>query len=317
MKISEISIKRPIYVIVLFSVLSILGYLGYRSLSAELMPKFTPPVINVQIIYPGASPTEVENSVTRKVEDALSSMEGIDKIQSYSYESMSMLFVTFKYGTDIDKSIADAQNFIDAKRSQLPVSVLSPVISKVTVDDKAIIILSATSDLEATQFYDLMDKRIIPQLSGIKGVSKATLVGGLQREIQVNLDAVRMRALGVTPAQIQGVIRASNLDFPTGSLRNPETQTAVRLSGKFTGVDEIRNLVVMTTPTGSQIRLQDIAEITDAIKDPASLARVNGEDAILINIFKQSDANAVDVSDNIRKTMTSLGKDFADRKSVV
>jgi len=311
MKISEISIKRPIYVIVLFSVLSILGYISYRSLSAELMPKFTPPVINVQIIYPGASPTEVENSVTRKVEDALSSMEGIDKIQSYSYESMSMLFVTFKYGTDIDKSITDAQNFIDAKRSQLPVSVLSPVISKVTVDDKAIIILSATSDLEATEFYDLMDKRILPQLSGIKGVSKGTLVGGLQREIQVNLDATRMRALGVTPAQIQGVIRSSNLDFPTGSIRNPETQTAVRLSGKFASVDEIRNLVVMTTPTGSQVRLQDIAEITDAIKDPSSLARVNGEDAILINIFKQSDANAVEVSDNIRKTIASLEDEYS------
>ena len=312
MRISEISIKRPIYVIVLFSVLSILGYIGYRNLSAELMPKFTPPVINVQIVYPGASPTEVENSVTRKVEDALSSMEGIDKIQSYSYESLSMLFVTFTYGTDIDKSIADAQNYIDAKRSQLPVSVLSPVISKVTVDDKAIIILSATSDLEATQFYDLMDKRILPQLSGIKGVSKGILIGGLQREIQVNLDATRMRALGVTPAQIQGVIRASNLDFPTGSIRNPETQTAVRLSGKFTDVSEIRNLVVMTTPTGSQIRLQDIAEITDAIKDPSSLARVNGEEAILINIYKQSDANAVDVSNNIRKTIVSLENEFSE-----
>jgi len=314
MKISEISIKRPIYVIVLFSVLAILGFISYRNLSAELMPKFTPPVINVQIIYPGASPSEVENSLTRKVEDALSSMEGIDKIQSYSYESMSMLFVTFKYGTDIDKSITDAQNFIDAKRSQLPVSVLAPVISKVTVDDKAIILLSATSDLEPTQFFDMMDKRILPQLSGIKGVSKGTLVGGLQREIQVNLDATRMRAFGVTPAQIQGVIRSSNLDFPTGSIRNSETQTAVRLSGKFTSVDEIRKLVVMTTPTGSQVRLQDIAEITDAIKDPTSLARVNGEDAILINIYKQSDANAVDVSDNIRKTIASLENEYSGNK---
>lgn len=311
MKISEISIKRPIYVIVLFSVLSILGFISYKNLSAELMPKFTPPVINVQIIYPGASPSEVENSVTRKVEDALSSMEGIDKIQSYSYESLAMLFVTFKYGTDIDKSITDAQNLIDAKRSQLPVSVLSPVISKVTVDDKAIIILSATSDLEPTQFFDLMDKRILPQLSGIKGVSKGTLVGGLQREIQVNLDATRMRALGVTPAQIQGVIRSSNLDFPTGSIQNSETQTAVRLSGKFTSVDEIRNLVVMTSQTGAQVRLQDIAEITDAIKDPSSLARVNGEDAILINIYKQSDANAVDVSNNVRKTIESLEKEYS------
>ena len=311
MKITEISIKRPIYVIVLFSVLTILGYLGYRSLSAELMPKFTPPMINVQIIYPGASPSEVENSLTRKVEDALSGMPGIDRIQSYSYEGMSMLIVSFTYGTDIDKSITDAQNLISSKMSQLPREILTPIINKLTVDDKAIITLSATSKLEATQFYDLMDKRIIPELSGIRGTAKITMAGGQQREIQVNLDAQRMRAYGVSPAQVQGVIRAANLDFPTGSIRNEETNTAVRLSGKFKSVEEIRNLVVFTTPSGSQIRLQDIAEITDAVKDPKNLARVNGEEAILVNILKQGDANAVQVSDQVRKKIVELEDEYS------
>ena len=120
MKISEISIKRPIYVIVLFAVLTLLGYIGFRSLSAELMPKFTPPVINVQVVYPGASPLEVENSLTRKLENAISSMEGIDQIQSFSFEGMSMLFVSFKYGTDIDKSITNAQNLVASKMMELP-----------------------------------------------------------------------------------------------------------------------------------------------------------------------------------------------------
>ncbi len=314
MKISEVSIKRPIYVIVLFLVLTILGYISYTSLSAELMPKFTPPTINVQIVYPGASPSEVENSLTRKVEEALSSMEGIDKIQSYSYESMSMLFVTFTYGTDINKSITDAQNLLDSKMSQLPREILAPVISKITIDDKAIITLSVTSDLEATQFYDLMDKRIVPELSRIKGTAKINLSGGQQREIQVNLDQERMRAYCVTPAQILGVIRASNLDFPTGSIRNSETNTAVRLSGKFNSTDEIRNLVIFTSPTGSQVRVQDVAEITDAIKDPLTLARLDGKDAILVNILKQSDANAVDVSDQIHKTIKDLEVEYAAEK---
>lgn len=311
MKISDISIKRPIYVIVLFTVLSILGYISFRNLSAELMPKFTPPVISVQIVYPGASPSEVENLLTRKVEDALSSMEGIDKIQSYSFEGMSMVVVSFRYGTDIDKSITNAQNLLDAKKMDLPREILPPTVSKITIDDKPILMLSATSRLDATDLYDLMDKRIIPELLTLNGVAKVSLVGGQEREIQVNLDADRMRAYGVTSLQIQGAIRAANLDFPTGSLKNPETNTAVRLSGKFRSVEDIRNIVIMTTPSGSQIRLRDIAEVSDAVKDPSKLARINGEDAILVNLLKQSDANSVKVSDEVHDEITKLQTEYS------
>lgn len=312
MKISEISIKRPIYVIVLFAVLTLLGYIGFRSLSAELMPKFTPPVINVQVVYPGASPLEVENSLTRKLENAISSMEGIDQIQSFSFEGMSMLFVSFKYGTDIDKSITNAQNLVASKMMELPRDILSPTINKVTVDDKPIITIAATSNLEATAFYNLMDKRILPDINGIKGVAKVSMTGGQAREIQVNLNMDKMRALGITPIQIQGIIRASNLDFPTGSLKSPETSTIVRLSGKLGSIEEIRNLVITTLPTGSQIRLKDVAEISDAIKDPTTLARVNGQEALLVNLLKQGDANAIDVSDMVRKRIAELETEFTD-----
>lgn len=312
MKISEISIKRPIYVIVLFAVLTILGFLSFKDLGAELMPKFTPPMINVQVVYPGASPSEVENSLTRKLEDALSGMEGIDQIQSYSFEGMSMLFVLFNYGTDIEKSMTRAQNLIASKMMELPRDILSPSINKVTVDDKPIISLSATSNLEATAFYDLMDKRILPDINSIKGVSKVRLIGGQAREIQVNLDMDKMRALGITPIQVQGLIRASNLDFPTGSLKNDETSTIVRLSGKLKSINAVRNLVIATLPTGTQIRLNDVAEITDAVKDPATLARVNGQEAVLVNLLKQGDANAIEVSDLVRKRMAELESEYAD-----
>lgn len=312
MKISEVSIKRPIYVIVLFTVLTILGYLAFRNLSAELMPKFTPPMINVQVVYPGASPLEVENSLTRKLEDALSSMEGIDQIQSYSFEGMAMMFVLFNYGTDIDKSITNAQNLIASKMMELPRDVLSPTINKVTVDDKPIISISAISNLEATAFYDLMDKRVLPNLNSIKGVAKVNMLGGQAREIQVNLDMRKLRAFGFTPIQIQGVIRASNLDFPTGSLRSMETSTIVRLSGKFDAVEDIKNLVITTLPNGKQLRLKDVAEVADVVKDPTILARVNGEEAVLVNLLKQGDANAIEVSDMVRKRIDELENEFAN-----
>ncbi|OPZ26894.1 MAG: Multidrug resistance protein MdtC [Bacteroidetes bacterium ADurb.BinA174] len=311
MKITELSIKRPVYVIVLFLLLTVLGYLSYKSLSAELMPKFTPPVLNVQIIYPGASPSEVENSLTRKAEDALSSMEGIDQLQSYSFEGMSMLIVSFTYGTDIDKAITDAQNLLAAKRAELPRDILSPTISKISVDEKPILILSATSNLEPTEFYDLIDKRVLPELSRVQGMAKISLVGGMQREIQINLNQEKMKAFGLTPVMVQGAIRGANLDFPTGYLHSDESQTAIRLSGKLNSIHELRNLVINTTQTGAQIRLGDIADVSDAVKDPVKLGRINGQDAILINLQKQSDANAIRVSEQVTKLIGQLQETYS------
>lgn len=298
--------------IVLFLVIAILGFLGYSSMKAELMPPFTPPSMNVQVVYPGASPTEVENSLTRKLEDVLSSLQGVESMRSYSFEGMSMVFVSFTYGTDIDNAISDAQNKIASKKAELPSAILSPMINKISVADKSIITLSVTSDLETTEFSDLVQHRIVPELLRVPGMAKVESIGERPKEIQINLDMEVMRALGMTPVQVLGVLRAANLDFPTGSLRNDKTNTSIRLSGKLESVDEIRGLVMMTLPTGTQIRLSDIAEVTENAKDAVKLARVNGKDAVLLNIFKQSDANAIDVSDRVQECLVSLEKDYSD-----
>lgn len=311
MTLSEHSIKRPITVIVLFLVIAILGILGYFGLQAELMPKFTPPSMNVQVVYPGASPTEVENSLTRKLEDALSSLQGIESMRSFSFEGMSMVFVSFTYGTDIDKSISDAQNKIDSKKAELPSTILAPMINKVTVDDKSVMQLSITSSLETMAFSDFIDRNILPELLRIPGMAKVDAIGKHPREIQVNLDMEVIRALGIAPVQVLGSLRAANLDFPTGSLRSEKTHTILRLSGKLNSVEEIRNLVIMTLPTGTQIRLSDIAEVTESAKDADKLARINGKDAVLLNIFKQGDANAIDLSNRIEQVCTVLERDNA------
>lgn len=311
MKITELSIKRPVYVTVLFLLLTVLGYLSYKNLNAELMPKFTPPVLNIQIVYPGASPGEVENSLTRKAEDALSSMEGIDQMQSFSFEGMSMLIVSFVYGTDIDKATTDAQNLLAAKRSELPRDILSPTVSKISVDEKPILVLSAKSALEATEFYDLLDRHIVPELSRVRGAAKISLVGGLQRELQINLNSDRMKTFGLTPVMVQGAIRASNLDFPTGYLHTDDSQTAIRLSGKLRSIEELRRTVVSVTQTGAPVRLSDVADVVDAVKDPVKLGRVNAQDAVLINLLKQSDANAIRVSEEVARSIEELEEAYS------
>lgn len=311
MKISELSIRRPVYVIVLFLVIGILGFLGYSSMKAELMPKFTPPSLNVQVIYPGASPSEVESSLTVKLEDVLSSMSGVESMRSYSFEGMSMVFVSFTYGTDIDEAMTDAQNKINSKKAELPSAILSPIINEIGVDSKSVMTLSMSSSLETTEFTDLINHRLLPEFQKIPGMAKVETVGERQREIQVNMDMDVMSGLGISPVQVLGVLRGSNLDFPTGSIQDGRTHTTLRLSGKLKDVEEIRGLVMMTLPNGTQIHLSDIADVVETAADVKTIARINGEDAVLVNIFKQEDANAIELSDMVAETITSLEEEYA------
>ncbi len=312
MRLSELSIRRPIYVAVLFLLITILGLLGLRSLQSELMPKFTPPTMNVSVVYPGASPTEVENSLTRKLEDALSSLQGIESMRSFSFEGMAMVFVSFRYGTDIDKAMTDAGNRIAANKMQFPPSALPPVINKITVDDKAVMTLALRSDLESGDFSDLVRQRIIPELLSIPGVAKVDAIGDRPSEIQVNLDIETLNSLGMSPLQVMGAIRAANLDFPTGSINDSDTHTSIRLSGKLASVDQMRSLVIMSLPAGTQIRLSDVAEVAEVPKDVTRIARLNGKETILLNIFKQGDANAIDLSDAVARLAEELESSYSD-----
>lgn len=311
MKISDLSIRRPIYVIVLFLVIGILGFLGFSSMKAELMPKFTPPSLNVQVIYPGASPTEVESSLTVKLEDVLSSMAGVESMRSYSFEGMSMVFVSFTYGTDIEKAVTDAQNKINSKKAELPAGILSPIVNEISVDARSIMTLAVSSNLDAVDFSDLVRRNLVPELQSIPGMAKVESVGEHPREIQVNMNMAVMRELGLTPVQVMGVLKGSNLDFPTGSLQDGVTNTAIRLSGKLESVEEIRGLVLMTMPNGTQIRLSDVADVVETASAVNTLARVDGEEAVLINIFKQENANAIDLSDAVQETVARLETKYA------
>ena len=138
-------------------------------------------------------------------------------------------------------------------------------------------------------------------------------VGEREREIQVNLDMEKLRSLSISPIQIQGILRSANLDFPTGSLRSQTNNTTIRLTGKLSSVDEIRNLIVVTLPTGTQIRLSDVAEVVETAKDLNKIARVDGKDAVLLNIFKQGDANAIDLSNSVAKATKELQETFKNQ----
>lgn len=305
MKIAEISIKRPSIIIVLFTILILGGAFSYSQLGYELIPKFESNVISVATIYPGASPSEIENTVTKKVEDAIASLENIKKIDSKSYESLSIVSITLTTQADIDVSMNDAQRKINAILADLPQDADPPSLSKFSLSDLPIITIGANGKMAEAAFYDLIDKKISPILSRVNGVAQVNIIGGQEREIQVNLDANKLQGYGLSIPQVQQIILASNLDFPTGNIQTREQKILIRLAGKYKDVNELRNLIVLDQ-NGVQVRLKDIADVQDTQKEAEKLARVDQKSAIILQIVKQSDANAVAVSEDVLKTIASL-----------
>ncbi|MCB0631415.1 MAG: efflux RND transporter permease subunit [Saprospiraceae bacterium] len=310
MKLAEISIKRPTMIIVLFTVLTLAGLLSYQALNYELLPKFSPPVLSITTIYPGASPSEVENTVTKTIEDAVASMENIKKLEATSFESVSVVVVTLKTGADVDYALNEAQRKVNAILNQLPDDTDPPSLNKFSLDDLPIMTLSATAEMDSKSFYDLMDKRISPQLSRIEGVAQVSLIGGREREIQVNLDAEKLQAYGLSILQVQQMIVSSNLDFPTGRVETRDQNELIRLSGKYRNVDELRNIVI-SQQGDVQIRLGDIADVQDSEKDVEKLARFNQQSSIVVQIIKQSDANAVAVSEDVQEVIHTLEDSYS------
>ena len=309
MKLAEISIKRPSLVIVLFTILLLGGLFSYSQLGYELIPKFETNVITVATIYPGASPSEVENTVTKKIEDAIASLENIKKIDSKSYESLSTVSITLNSGANVDISMNDAQRKINAMISDLPDDAETPSLTKFSLSDLPIMTIGANGKMDEVAFYDLIDKKIAPILSRVAGVAQVNIIGGEEREIQVNLDAVKMQGYGLSVPQVQQNILSSNLDFPTGNIQTRNQKILIRLAGKYKNVDELKNLVV-SSKNGIQIRLGDIADVQDTQKIAEKVARVDQKSAIILQIVKQSDANAVAVSEELLKVINKLESDY-------
>lgn len=311
----ELSIRRPTLVVVLFTILMTLGLISYTGLRYELIPSIAPPLITVSTIYPGASPAEVENAVTKKIEDALSSLEQIKAIRSTSLENFSIIIVNFEEGVNTDLILLEAQRKLGEISAELPDDARTPVLSKFSTGELPILNIGATAALGSAEFYVLLQDQIKPALSTIKGVAQITLVGGREREIQVNVRKDRLEQLNVSILQIVKAIRESNLEFPTGRIQNDNQQILIKLAGQFKSLEELRQLVVSQSPmTGAPIKLYEVAEVLDTEKDASDLSRVNGKDAIGVLVQKQADANAVEVSQAVRESLAELEQQFTQEQ---
>ncbi|MBO9638607.1 MAG: efflux RND transporter permease subunit [Siphonobacter aquaeclarae] len=314
MKFIETIIKRPSMIIVLFSVLALGGLFSYKYLSYELMPEFSVPVVTVTTVYPGAAPSEVESEVSKKIEDAVSGLDNIDDIITKSLENASIVIIQFKPGTDIDNALDETQRKINNMVSDLPDDVETPSLSKISPSDQPIMQLLATSALPNEVFYQQVEDRYLPLLQQIPGVAEITMVGGDKREIRINVDDDKLNYYGLSLLQVTQAINQANLEFPTGKVKSSSEQITLKLAGKFTSLDDIRNLVIVTPPNGSPIRVGDVAQITDGLAETESISRYNGQNGIGLFVKKQSDANAVEISRQMQERLAQIEKENAKDK---
>ena len=309
MDLIKLSIKRPSVLIVMLTLLLLGGFYSYKLLNYELIPKFEVNVVTISTVYAGASPSEIESTITKRIEDAVSALENIKKIQSYSYESLSVVVVQLTNDANVDNILNEAQRKINAIRAYLPTDAKEPSLSKFSLSDLPIISIGGTSNLSSQELYDLVDKKIQPELSRVQGVAQVNIIGGRKREIRVSIDAKKLEGYGLSIGQVQQLIAASNLEIPAGKLKTRENSTSIRLLGKIQDVEQLRNLT-LASQNGIEIRLSDVADVQDTEEEATKIARINQENTLLLQVLKQTDANAVSVSELVRKKMQQIEENY-------
>ena len=310
MTITELSIKRPSFIIVIFTILIGGGLISYNQLSYELLPDFSPPILTVTTTYPGASPATVENQVSKQLEDALSGLENISEVTSFSLDNASVVLLEFKPSADMDEALQDAQRKINNVQNKLPEGAKKPILAKIEPNAAPVLQVSAIAPkMTDRDFMQLMDNQILPSIKQTKGVAEVQVIGGERREFKVDIDADKLKAYGLTLGNINQSIAAANVDFPTGKVKNESEQMTVRLSGKFKSVKELGEHIIITN-NNSTVRLKDVASITDSKEDQIAISRYNGENGVGLRIMKQSDANAVDMSNATKERFKQIEEKY-------
>ncbi|MCG8400326.1 MAG: efflux RND transporter permease subunit, partial [Firmicutes bacterium] len=274
MKITDFSIKRPLTIAVLVTVILILGGVSLSRLNIDLYPDMNLPVAAVVTQYQGAGPQEVENLVTRPLESILGTVSDLDEIQSISSTGSSTVIVFFNWGTDMDFATLQMREKVDMIKPMLPDDVSTPGVYK--FDPNALPILQiAVSGSDPAKATQVTEDIIQPRLERVSGVAAVRVEGATQREIQVLVEPSRLEGYGLSLNQVVQMLKAENMSISGGHVEEGKKDLLVRATGEFKDIEEIRNMV-LTSPTGVRVHLADIAEVRDGVEEVTHMSRVNG-----------------------------------------
>jgi len=305
MWLTNLAIRRRVTMIMIIGGLLVLGLTNLRKMPVEYFPKVDFPIVTVLTVYPGAGPEEIEQRVTKPIEDALAIINGVEDVISESQDGVSSVMVRFTLETNSDVAAADVRDAVTRARALFPDAVKTPAIYKVDIGAFPILSLGVTGNRSPRDMLKLVTDEVKPRLGQVRGVASVGVTGGEQREIRVEAHSDRLEAVGLSVAQLAQLVAAENLNVPAGELKQGVRSFAVRAMGQFRSVDEIRRLRV-TTPLGGTVYLKDLADVLDATAEPTTIARINGKPSVNVDILKQSNANTVEVSQGVGDAIAQL-----------
>lgn len=307
MKLTEISIKRPVFATVIILALVVLGLVSYTSLNVDQYPNVEIPVVAVTVTYPGASPEQVESKVTQKVEDAVSVVAGVDHVTSTVNEGVSITVIQFTAETNPDAAAQDVRDKLGGIQAVLPEDAKAPVISRFDPDDTPIMSVALTGNISQRDLTVLAEDVLVKRLKAVNGVAAADIKGGLDREIQVLLDGRQMSAYGLTIPEVLSSLQSDNIDAPGGKVTDGQRETSLRTVASMSAVNQFLNIPVGQRD-GVQLYVKNIALVKDTTQEASTISKVNGQMAIGVDIRKQSGSNTVKVVEDIKKQMDSIKK---------
>jgi hydrophobic/amphiphilic exporter-1 (mainly G- bacteria), HAE1 family len=304
MQLTSIAIKRPLFMLMVIGALLIVGLISWTRLGVDLLPALDFPIVVVTTSYPGASPEAVDTLVTKNVEDAVASVNDIDYIQSSSVEGLSTVIIVFTDKAAKDASI-DVERRVSGVRGILPAEAKDPSVGKYDPNAQPILQLTVSGNRDLGALQRLGEDKLQKPLQGTNGVAQVSLIGGLVREIQVQVDQQKLQARGLSILQVNQALGSDNINMPAGSVTQQGKDWTIRLDNKAQTPEELNGILIASTPSGP-VYLRDVATVVDTYKKVSTFQRTNGQPALGITILKQSTANTVQTADNVKKTIAQL-----------
>jgi HAE1 family hydrophobic/amphiphilic exporter-1 len=305
MSIPRLAIERPVTMFMISMVIILLGGISLSRLPVDLMPDTQMPTITVRVNYSGVGPLEMEELVTRPIEQAVSAVAGLERVDSTSSEGSANIRLNFVWGTDLSEAADEVRTRLDRVRGRMPEDADPPTVFKFDSTSMPIMGIGVEGDFDPVTLREIAQNDLSPRLERVAGVAAVTINGGLRRQIHVDLSREKITALNLSPDRVVQILRTENQNIPLGEVNDADRTLLLRSPGQFTNIDEIKNIVVMTRD-GVPVYMRDIADVTDATEDRRSFMRINGVNGIRMQVTKQSGTNTIQIAEGVKHEVARI-----------
>jgi HAE1 family hydrophobic/amphiphilic exporter-1 len=310
-KLAEICIRRPVFASMIVLSLVVVGAAGFFRLGVDRFPSVDLPTVSIRVGLPGAAPEEVESLVTQQVEEVVNTVDGISELRSISGQGSSIVIATFKLDRDLESAAQDVRDRVSTLGRRLPEDATPPVVQKFDNDSTPVLTVALTADRSIRELTELADKTVRVQLERVGGVGEVRVVGGLDRAINVWIDAERLAAYQISISAIREAVERQNADVPGGNVNTGREELTLRTLGRFTDPRQFDELVIANV-SGVPVKLRDVGRVEDGTKEQRSFSRLNGVPTVTLDIRRQSGANTVEVINGLKAVLPRVGSQLPD-----